>query len=33
VYDRLYRKVYLKMYKALRPLYRNIAAITGYPAT
>jgi len=33
VYDRLYRQVYLKMYRQLQPLYREIAAITGYPAS
>jgi sugar (pentulose or hexulose) kinase len=31
VYERLYRRVYLKMYRQLQPLYREIAAITGYP--
>jgi len=30
-YDRLYREVYLKMYKQLKPLYRSIRDITGYP--
>jgi hypothetical protein len=30
-YERLYRQVYLKMYRQLQPLYREIAAITGYP--
>lgn len=31
VYDRLYREVYLKMYKQLQPMYKSIRAITGYP--
>jgi sugar (pentulose or hexulose) kinase len=31
VYDRLYREVYLKMYRRLRPLYERIRDITGYP--
>lgn len=31
-YDRLYREVYLGMYKRLKPLYENIRDITGYPA-
>ena len=31
-YERLYREVYLRMYRQLKPLYRNIRAITGYPA-
>ncbi len=31
-YDALYRDVYLKMYRKLRPLYRRIRRITGYPA-
>lgn len=31
VYDRLYRRVYLKMYKRLQPMYAEIADITGYP--
>lgn len=30
-YDGLYREVYQKMYPRLRPLYRRIRAITGYP--
>lgn len=30
-YDRLYKEVYLKMYKQLKPLYRSIRDITGYP--
>jgi sugar (pentulose or hexulose) kinase len=33
VYDRLYRQVYRRMYKQLQPLYRDIAEITGYPAS
>ena len=32
VYERLYREVYLRMYKQLKPLYRSIREITGYPA-
>jgi sugar (pentulose or hexulose) kinase len=31
VYDELYERVYLKMYKRLRPLYEEIRRITGYP--
>ena len=31
IYDDLYRKVYLPMYKRLRPLYDEIRSITGYP--
>ncbi|GGY31607.1 FGGY-family carbohydrate kinase [Pseudoduganella albidiflava] len=31
LYDQLYRRVYLRMYRRLRPLYGEIAAITGYP--
>lgn len=31
-YDRLYRGVYLRMYDRLRPLYREIRTITGYPS-
>lgn len=31
-YQRLYREVYLCMYRQLRPLYRSIREITGYPA-
>lgn len=31
VYDDLYRRVYLRMYRRLRPLYEEIRAITGYP--
>lgn len=32
LYDALYKRVYLKMYKRLRPLYDELADITGYPA-
>ncbi len=32
VYDELYRRVYLKMYRNLKPLYQEIRDITGYPA-
>lgn len=32
VYDALYRRVYLQLYARLKPLYDEIAAITGYPA-
>lgn len=31
LYDELYRRVYLRMYERLRPLYEEIRAITGYP--
>lgn len=31
-YERLYREVYLRMYRQLQPLYRSIREITGYPA-
>jgi len=31
VYDGLYRNVYQKMYKRLKPLYEEIRRITGYP--
>lgn len=31
LYDALYRDVYLKMYERLKPLYRRIQDITGYP--
>lgn len=31
IYDELYERVYLKMYKKLRPLYEEIRKITGYP--
>ncbi len=32
IYDELYGRVYLKMYKRLRPLYEEIRQITGYPS-
>jgi sugar (pentulose or hexulose) kinase len=32
IYEGLYRKVYLKLYRRLQPLYREIREITGYPA-
>ena len=32
VYQQLYTQVYLRMYRQLRPLYRQIREITGYPA-
>lgn len=31
IYDALYKKVYSKMYSRLKPLYRDIRKITGYP--
>jgi sugar (pentulose or hexulose) kinase len=31
IYEELYRDVYSKMYRQLRPLYRSIRRITGYP--
>jgi sugar (pentulose or hexulose) kinase len=31
IYDRLYRDVYKPLYPRLRPLYRRIREITGYP--
>jgi sugar (pentulose or hexulose) kinase len=31
IYDNLYKRVYLKMYKQLQPLYQEIRDITGYP--
>ncbi|MBU3914412.1 FGGY-family carbohydrate kinase [bacterium] len=31
IYDGLYNRVYLKMYKKLQPLYEEIRKITGYP--
>jgi sugar (pentulose or hexulose) kinase len=31
LYDRLYKEVYLKMYKRMQPLYKSIQDITGYP--
>nr|WP_245555296.1 FGGY-family carbohydrate kinase [Hahella ganghwensis] len=30
-YDRLYKEVYLKMYRQLQPLYKTIQEVTGYP--
>jgi ribulose kinase len=32
VYERLYKEVYLRMYRQLKPLYQSIRKITGYPA-
>src|SRR4029077_19961091 len=31
LYDALYRRVYLRMYERLKPLYEEIMSITGYP--
>ena len=31
LYDRLYKEVYKKMYARMKPLYRSIREITGYP--
>lgn len=31
IYDELFKKVYSKTYRRLRPLYRVIQAVTGYP--
>ena len=31
-YERLYKEVYLRMYRQLKPLYQSIRDITGYPA-
>ncbi len=31
LYKQLFEKVYLKMYRQLKPLYKNIKKITGYP--
>ena len=31
LYEQLYQNVYLKMYKRLQPLYKQIKEITGYP--
>jgi sugar (pentulose or hexulose) kinase len=31
IYDELYKRVYLSMYKRLQPLYKEIRDITGYP--
>ncbi|EFK08058.1 carbohydrate kinase, FGGY family protein [delta proteobacterium NaphS2] len=33
LYEELFERVYLKMYKRLRPIYNEIRAITGYPAS
>ncbi len=33
IYEGLYQKVYLQMYKRLQPLYQEIQKITGYPAS
>jgi sugar (pentulose or hexulose) kinase len=32
LYEQLYQRVYRQMYRRLRPLYREIREITGYPA-
>jgi sugar (pentulose or hexulose) kinase len=32
IYDELYQRVYQQMYRRLKPLYKEIRAITGYPA-
>jgi sugar (pentulose or hexulose) kinase len=31
LYNKLYQQVYQKMYQQLKPIYRNIKKITGYP--
>ncbi|MBK8048899.1 MAG: FGGY-family carbohydrate kinase [Anaerolineales bacterium] len=31
LYEQLYRRVYLKLYERLKPLYQEIREITGYP--
>ena len=31
LYDQLYNQVYLKMYQRLKPIYKKIKEITGYP--
>ncbi len=31
IYDELYQRVYQQMYRRLKPLYKEIRAITGYP--
>jgi sugar (pentulose or hexulose) kinase len=31
IYEALYRRVYRRMYASLRPMYREIRRITGYP--
>jgi sugar (pentulose or hexulose) kinase len=33
IYNDLYQRVYLQMYRRLRPLYEDIREITGYPAS
>jgi len=32
IYDELYHTVYAQMYRRLRPLYKKIQRITGYPS-
>lgn len=32
LYQRLYREVYMRMYRQLKPLYKSIRDITGYPS-
>lgn len=32
IYDRLFKEVYKQSFRALEPMYRSIAGITGYPA-
>jgi sugar (pentulose or hexulose) kinase len=32
LYDSLYKRVYLKMYGQLKPLFKEIRDITGYPS-
>ncbi|WP_064119501.1 FGGY-family carbohydrate kinase [Pseudomonas fluorescens] len=32
IYEQLYKGVYLRMYRQLKPLYQSIRKITGYPA-
>ncbi|MBK5535541.1 FGGY-family carbohydrate kinase [Pseudomonas sp. TH08] len=32
IYEQLYKEVYLRMYRQLKPLYQSIRKITGYPA-
>lgn len=31
LYDKLYHRVYIKMYRQLKPIYQQIKKITGYP--
>jgi len=31
LYEQLYQQVYKKMYQQLKPLYKKIKEITGYP--